>query len=155
MFDKIASVSQPGSREDMERHTLERTGQAPFVFTGEQIAHVSGQYLSGAEANRYHEIGLYQTSGGNWILHIQWHTHWQGEVGASYALKLANPVEIRDALDAFNPLQDLQGFPPTKHYEDKQQRLEDNVVRLWDQTVSSFYRKVLDAGVHSLVIEID
>lgn len=130
----------------MKRHTLERTGQAPFVFTGEQVAHTSGRHLSGKEANRYHEIALYQTKGGNWILQIQWSTHWQGEVGASYASQLASPVEVRDHLEAHNPLQDLQGYPPTQHYRQKQERLEDNVMRLWDQTVSGFYAEVLEAG---------
>lgn len=139
----------------MERYTLERTGQAPFVFEGEQIAQASGQHLGGKEASRYHSLELYRTKGDNWILQIQWYTHWQGEVGVSYAFLLEGPGEVRDKLEAHNPLQDLQGFPPTQHYKQKQERLEDNVVRLWDQTASAFYREVLEAGLEEFAIKID
>jgi EXLDI family protein len=129
----------------MEEFLLDRSGMAPVRFQGEQVAHSSGHHTS-KENSRYHEVTVYRTSGGNWVVHVEYHTHWQGETGHSEVTVCENAEEAALTLDSVFPQEHVEGFPPTEHYAEKQARLENRIQKQWDAVASDVYRQLVDAG---------
>ncbi len=62
-------------REPMQsrRDKLNRTGHAP-VMRGQEIARVYGRWGHGVEQDRYHNLAVYRTDGGQSVCSIQYHT---------------------------------------------------------------------------------
>lgn len=61
-------------------YTLRRTGQAPLRFQGELLAEADGEYESGRDFNRWHELTVYRTRGGKYVLRIAYRSAHQGEL---------------------------------------------------------------------------
>jgi hypothetical protein len=118
----------------MQPYKLPRTGNAPLVFTGEELAEETGEIYAGQQQNRYHNLALYATSKDQYILHVAYRTSWEGEHDTDRAEVFP---AIRDAvlhLQRFDPLRDLQGFPPGAQFAERQQRLEHSLrVRFFSQ----------------------
>src|SRR4051794_1225207 len=58
------------SMNDFEDIILPRSGKAPLVFRGQQLAVVFGQRHLGREHNRWHELVVYRTEGGRYMVRI-------------------------------------------------------------------------------------
>ncbi len=120
----------------MKQYTLTRTGDRPLTFTGEVVASAGGKMHGGQNQNRYHEITVYRTTGGKYVLEVEYCTCWSGEDGRHYAEVCNSPDAIVDALRFCDPLEHLQGFPAHPAYADKQARLEESLRQRWGVLVS-------------------
>lgn len=109
----------------MNEYTLTRTGQAPLHFTGEILADEDSRLTAGRENNRWHEMRVYRTKGGNYVVEVIYRTQWQGEEDYFWALEAAaaSSVEmrLREILCEIND--PVKGFPLGQQYEEKQARL--------------------------------
>ena len=82
----------------MKEYTITRDGQRDLRFTGEKLADASNQWVAGKENNRWHELALYRTATGRYVLQEEYVTRWQGETGASNAVVCATAQEALDVL---------------------------------------------------------
>lgn len=125
----------------MEEHKVPRTGNVPLAFQGEEVASSAGKYHTGQDQNRWHDITVYSTAGGRYVVHIAYRTMWQGEDGHDTVVVCGLIPDIADTLRAYDPLEHVAGYPPAEHFAEKQMRLEDGLRRRWASQVSD----VLDA----------
>lgn len=136
----------------MTSYTLARTGDAPLTFEGEHLAGISIERISGRNRNRWHEIDLYRTRAGRYVLTIAYRTLWQGEHDTRRAIPCDTPGGVREELRAFDPLADVGGYPPGDAYRDKQERLERTIRLDWAEGVRELFA-ALDAAEFAEVIE--
>ncbi len=54
---------------------LRRTGLAPLIFKGKQLASVSGQYLQNRENNRWWELSVYRSETEHYVLQVSFYTN--------------------------------------------------------------------------------
>jgi hypothetical protein len=105
----------------MRCYTLSRTGQASLVFHGEQLACVYGLWHYGIYWSRYHNLAVYRTEDGSYVVSIQYRM-----LGGDYKLEepcrdLAvmvpgDPETLAEAFARYNPLERL--LRPGHQYED-------------------------------------
>jgi hypothetical protein len=116
--------------------TLPRTGQAPLTFSGELLADTDGERQGGKEQNRWHELAVYRTAGGKYVIAIRYRTRWQGELDHDTAQIVAAPAGVATELMAYDPCAAVQGFPAGAGYADRQERLLLDIRRRYDAQVS-------------------
>jgi len=92
----------------MLRITLTRTGNRPLVFDGERIAAVSSR---DRDANRWHDLSLYRTTNGNFVLSIEYGTIWQGEMEHSDAVIVDSADAVAQILRTTDPSEHATGMP--------------------------------------------
>ena len=92
----------------MLRITLTRTGNRPLAFDGEQIAASSSRHR---DANRWHDLSLYKTSNGNFVLSVDYNTIWQGEMDYSDAVIVDSADAVAQVLRTTDPTKHATGFP--------------------------------------------
>lgn len=120
----------------LQEYTLERTGQPPLKFRGRLLAESSGRWTVGRDNNRWHDLEIYRTEAGRYVVSIVFETIWQGETGTKTVVLLDTPTGVTDELLEYrNRIPDLLiGYPPGEAYEDKQQRLIQSLqMRFEDQ----------------------
>lgn len=128
---------------EMEEFTLERSGQVPITFRGRQIACRDGERNRHAqEMSRYHDLAIYQTTRGRYLVQIQWRTRYQGEEGHDYVAVCDSLSEVAEELAGWNPLARLRGYPEGPHYVNKQARLEADVTARWAAQVSEVLAEI-------------
>lgn len=120
----------------METFTLDRSGQAPLQFTGELLSESDGLRQANKEHTRFHNVSIFRTQGGKYVLHICYETRWQGEVGYSWAVTLSQPWHVAKAIEEYDPTSHVAGYPPHPTYEKRQQRLLEDIRSRWQQQVS-------------------
>ncbi len=120
----------------IESFSVSRSGQAPLAFTGECLGRSNGDNRGGREQNRYHNIAVYRTQGGKWVLYVEYCTHWQGEEGRDTASVHDTAEGLCDGLAIYPWQRDVQGYPAGTAYADRQQRLLDDVGRRFSNQVS-------------------
>ena len=81
----------------MTSYTLIRTGQPPLVFKGHEIASVNGPWAHGVEQDGYHNLAVYRTDNGKYVLSIQYRTQWPDERRDDHAI-LSENAEKQTAL---------------------------------------------------------
>lgn len=128
----------------MEKYKLDRAGEPPLVFTGQIIAESKGKWAAGKEQNRWHDLCLYRTQGGKYVLEIYYQTHWEGELGHRTAFEVSGAEELTDVLRVYAPAQYVQGFPDHPQYEQKQHNLVSWIVRRYESQVSELLGQVAD-----------
>lgn len=69
----------------MEKYRLLRTGNRPLVFMGAVVANISGRHDGGHDSIRYHDLTLYKTESGKWVLHDEYISRMQGEACTKHA----------------------------------------------------------------------
>jgi hypothetical protein len=125
----------------MPKYKLERTGQAPLSFEGALIAENEGKWAAGKEQNRWHDLRLYRTSGGKYVLQIEYCTQWQGELSYAQAEVVA-AENVTDALHEYCPPEHLQGFPRMQQYADRQSNLLEWIRQRYEKQVSELLSKI-------------
>lgn len=121
--------------------TLERTGGAPVKFRGREIASADGERLNGRETNRWHELTIYRTDRGRYVLHIHYRTRWQGESDRHTVAVCPTPAEVIAALRSYSPTEHVGGFPPHEVYRERQTRLEREITTQYESLVASLLAK--------------
>ncbi len=129
----------------MDTITLTRTGTTPLRFTGETIARSDGQECQGKQQVRWHNLTLYRTEGGNYVLHVEYKTTWRGELGHSNALQVS-PATVGEAIAGYDCTAYVQGFPPTPQHADRQANLLAWIRRMFDNQVSELLSAAGDIG---------
>ncbi|MHC1697765.1 MAG: hypothetical protein AB9919_06855 [Geobacteraceae bacterium] len=107
--------------------TLPRTGDRPLQFQGQEIASSDTRMISGQQANRWHELSLYQTEVGKYVIAIGYRTQWQGELEHDSAIVCGDQASFAEELKQIDPLAHLVGFPPGPQYAEKQARIERDI----------------------------
>ena len=120
----------------MSEYSLPRSGNSPLAFDGELIAESDGQRQFGKEHNRYHEIAVYRTDGGKYVVAIRYHTHWQGEAHHDFAIAVDTASEAADEFRNHEPTSHVGGYPVADNYAEKQQRLLADIRARYDAQVS-------------------
>ena len=127
----------------MPRHSLTRSGLPPLVFIGELIAECDGSRSGdGRENNRYHNLALYRTDGGRYVLAIAYRTRWQGEIDHDAAYHATDPAELLGHLTSYDPLDHVAGFPPVEAHAQRQARLEDDITRRFARQITELYAQL-------------
>ncbi len=132
----------------MQKYTLQRTGDRPLSFTGELIAGVGGRVHSGQEQNRWHEIRIYSTAGGSYVLEVTYQTTWRGEDGHDYAEAHPDIEALIADLRAVDPLEHLRGYPLGDNFAAKQARLERELTLRWQTLVGEILSEILGTEEH-------
>ena len=134
----------------MKSIMLERDGDAPLVFEGELLAEARG---GDPDRSRWHELALYRSRAGNYVLEARYESRWQGESGAREALVLDGPASLRASLRAYDPLKNVVGYPPGAAYAGKQARLETGLRRDYESLVRDLYRSLPEPSLFAEVVE--
>ena len=117
---------------------LRRTGNQPLEFEGTLIAQAAGPQINGRQRDRGHDIRVYRTVGGTYVVETVYWTTWAGEAEVRTATPVGREASaVAAALRAHNPLDHVMGYPPAERFRSKQERLfvrlrEDFATRVTD-----------------------
>jgi hypothetical protein len=117
-------------------YTLPRSGRAPLRFQGELLAESEGYRYTGREQTRWHNIAIYRTAGGKYVVSIQYRTRYQGETDHDAAEVIAQPSGVEATLREYDPIAIVRGFPANDHYADRQARLQTDIRQRYEAQVS-------------------
>lgn len=123
-----------------EKVVIYRTGDRPLSFVGVLLAQSDGQMVNGREQNRWHDVSIWRDEAGCYVVHIDYCTAWQGEIGHSQADVLCSPEAVVEWLREYLPCEHLGGYPAHPHYQERQARLEADIARRYQQQVSEVLR---------------
>ena len=93
----------------MKQCRLQRTGEPWLAFEGELIAQSNGQWAAGKEQKRWHDLRLYRTAGGEYVVHVVYRTTRGSELNYSWA-KVAAADEFAHVLRSYEPEINVEGF---------------------------------------------
>ncbi len=130
------------TEEPYQSVRLTRTGDAPLAFTGRMLADVSGKRLAEGDVPRWHDLAIYETAAGQYVVAIGYRTTWKGEMGRDSLAVVADRNELRDALKRYDPVAHVQGFPPGSQFAEKQARLVAMMRQQWDNLITMALNEV-------------
>lgn len=108
----------------MAEFILPRTGAAPLQFSGELIAQSIGEPpTSGKKWQRYHNLAIYRSDAGEYILAIAYRCTRDKEPDKDMAYVFAHPRYLADYLAQHNPTSYVVGWPNTPRHRER--RLAD------------------------------
>ena len=104
--------------------TVSRTGQRSLSFDGESLAQANSKDHAGKQRNRWHEIGVWQTATGKFVVSVAYHTQWEGEADFDDALCFDTKDQVATLLEEYIfPNLGSIGYPPGPIYADRQGRM--------------------------------
>jgi hypothetical protein len=106
----------------MDKIRITRTGKAALVFDGELVASSDGKLAAGREQNRWHDLKLYKTAGGNFVGVVDYVTQWQGEIGYTCSEQV-KADGVQAFFRSYDPDRHVQGFPNAPQYAERQETL--------------------------------
>lgn len=120
---------------------LDRHGLPPLKFTGDLIADESSRSNNGPRQNRWHDLSLYITTGGKFVVQIMFCTLWQGEEDRSIVYVADDQQSLIDAMTAkYDPCSGWTGHPlGVADAERKNALLADSIVGGYRQAVSNLF----------------
>lgn len=124
--------------ENQQEYFLQRSGLNPLKFTGTLIAYSSGKAIE-TEDNpilRWHDIDLYRTASGKYVLHIQYFSDWEGEMNHSYVAEFDRKDAAR-IIRKYDPVAYVEGFPPLDKYAMRQQNLLNWIRRRYEEQINA------------------
>lgn len=90
---------------------LDRTGEAPLAFRGSLVAEAAtGKWWQGVEQNRWHEVAVYRTAAGRYVLAVRYRTLWQGEADRARATVHRDVAGVEDELYGYPAAEDAAGL---------------------------------------------
>jgi hypothetical protein len=96
----------------MLTYTLTRTGQTPLTFKGEKIACVYGHWHYGIHWSTYHNLAVYRTEEGQYVVSIQYRTsqgdHLRAQRPHDHAAMVGDTDALTEQLAGYDPL----AYPP-------------------------------------------
>lgn len=124
------------TEEPYQSVRLTRTGDAPLAFIGRILADVSGQRLGEGDVPRWHDVAIYETAGGQYVVAIGYRTTSKGEMGRDTLAVIADRNELRDALKRYDPVAQVQGVPPGPQGAEKRARLVAMMRQQWESLMA-------------------
>lgn len=93
----------------MQEYTVTREEQKDLRFLGEILAESSNKWVAGKDKTRWHELTLYRTASGKYVLQDDYWTLWQGEEN-SRTVEVFNTAEelLEFMIDEEGSLSDLE-----------------------------------------------
>jgi len=107
----------------MDTFKLGRSSDRPLEFTGELLAEADTRMSAGQDHQRWHELALYRTAGGTYVLAIGYRTQWQGETDHDAVYTAADAGDITEMARRYDPVGRMLGYPPGRQFEEKQARV--------------------------------
>lgn len=123
----------------MNPFKIDRTGNLPLAFQGEQLAEASTWAQSGPGNTRWHELRIYRSDSGRYVLEIAFRTLWENEIDRSDAYVLASPVEVAETVEGYRVVPEGIGYPPGPAYREKQAALESAIRARFARAASDLY----------------
>ena len=130
----------------MTTFKLQRTGDAPLVFDGELLAEDIGRdpdYIpegrpkrSERPPDRWHNIAVYRTSSGAFVVSVSYRSTWRAEPSNDSAVAWRPGGSVRKYLRSIDPCEHVVGYPPDERYAEKQRRLRADITARYDAQVS-------------------
>lgn len=118
-----------------------RYSAASLAFTGELLATVSAKSTRPNKTNkRYHEIDLYLTDSGKYVVAIRFRCETRHDDPYDEAEVCESPAEVVEYLTEFDMLANVRGWPLAAHRQEDQrlrEALTNNFDRLVSQLLSS------------------
>jgi hypothetical protein len=118
----------------MATYTLRRTGQTPLIFEGEEIACIYGRWDDGVEWGRYHNLAVYRTDTGCYVLSIQYRTDCEDEQPHDRTMVVQDLGGLEDELAAYDPTSGMEhrwpGLTVRSRYEENAAELLNLVQRV-------------------------
>lgn len=122
-----------------ESFRLARTGNRPLVFDGSLISEATSK---DHDSSRWHELALYRSGAGKWVVLVAFCTRWQGELDHHEAEIFETPELAAAWLRGFVPTANLLGYPDGEAYRAKQLRLEKLLIQRFAVAVSELLERV-------------
>lgn len=125
---------------DTERtsFTLPRINERPIFFEGQLLAKGSSQTVKGRNSKQWHEVALYQTEGGKYVVYVAYRTNGYYEPDAYDVWVLDAAAEVAPLLLDYDPTQYAAGISEgVQGFEEKQQELDDALCGGYDAIVAS------------------
>lgn len=124
-----------------ETYTLTRTGQRPLEFRGRLLAEADGD-IGPSGPSRWHELAVYQTEAGRYVVAITLLTRYQGEHDHHLVVYADDPEAIEAALREYDPCPPGIGYPPGPAYADRQARVTADLRRRYEVLVSDLFARL-------------
>jgi hypothetical protein len=125
-------------------HILQRTGNTSLKFDGEIVAEsrpALGSGKKGKDPQRWHELVIYKTAGGKFVLAISYRAEWKGEQSHYSADILPDVASVIAAIRKYDPVSHVRGFPPGEVYAERQQRLLAEIRQRFDAQVGELLNR--------------
>jgi len=120
----------------MQTYTLRRTGEAPLEFEGELLALANSRQPEGLRNNRWHELALYRSESGYYLVEVVYRTQWQGELDHHQVAVCVDAGGVPNVLQRWDPCRHVDGYPPGEQYADRQARLISALTAGYQMAVS-------------------
>ncbi|MBA7474578.1 hypothetical protein ES707_09932 [subsurface metagenome] len=132
----------------MPYYRLERTSEPWLVFDGELIAQSIGERAAGKTQDRWHDVSLYRTDGGQYVVYVIYRTRGAGEFNYSWA-ELVGVDQFAHVLRSYEPVMNVPGLSGRAQYTTRQAGLLASLRRRFAAQVRRLLRDVaaLEQGV--------
>ena len=126
---------------ELQHYRLDRTGRPPLEFEGEFLSDGQGYgFVDERGRNpRWHDLELYRTKSGKYVLGVRYTTEWKDEIGHDEVFVLDGPEDVKAALRDMDPTEHVAGFPDAPQWVKKQARLLHDVRVRFARTVSDLF----------------
>jgi hypothetical protein len=124
------------TEEPFQSVRLTRTGDAPLVFSGRVLADVSSKQLGEGDVPRWHDLAIYETAAGQYVVAIGYRTTSKGETGRDTLAVVVDRSELRDALKRYDPVAHVPGASSGPPLADKQARLVTMMRQQWESLIT-------------------
>lgn len=113
-----------GLEPECQSYRLLRTGDQALAFQGRLIAEACGTNINGRDRDRAHDVRVYQTVGGTYLVEIIYWSTWKGEPECRTVIAAGRePARVAAVLRTHDPLKPVLGYPPAERFRQKQERL--------------------------------
>jgi hypothetical protein len=120
----------------MTSFKITRTGHRPLAFTGEMIASLSTRELAGHDHNRWHDLRLFRTSAGRFVIAVNYRTQWERELDHDTAQGVATAEELDEFLSHHDIEARVTGLPTGEQFDLKRRRILDDLTNRYHDAVS-------------------
>lgn len=119
----------------MAKHSVTRSGSAPLTFEGDLISQASGRAYTDKRITRWHEIDLYRTRTGRYIVSIRFRCETRHDDPYDEAEVFDTAEQVVEFLEEYNPIERVRGWTLEKHAENDR-RLRKALVNNFERIVS-------------------
>lgn len=127
----------------MQTFELKRTGQRPIRFVGEKLASSSG--WTQPEPSRWHELAVYRTDSGGFVVSITLRSRYQGELDQYRVEHSLDAVEMEAILRGYNPCPEGIGYPPGDTYAERHARVHADLRRRYEAQITEIFEALGEA----------